>query len=288
MRRPVNDGAGGARRRGKEQLRGRRPGGLLEEGVRRRVVRAQERGALRRSSVGSSIAVSRASSASRAGRVERQGRVEEGADARPVARHRFSGLEFARQPGPGQRPMTLDRGRRNARWPRRSPRSRGRRRTAARQSAPGRHRAPPAARARHRAPPGRPAPGRRGRQRFIERDARLAAAALQGVAGARPLDQDLSHRVRRNGAEVRAVLPALGPILEQPQVRLMHECRRLQRLAGALAPQIVRGAGAAARRRPAASAPRARADRRCVARSTRSSNGALASGHQATRSIVSL
>src|SRR6185436_8296389 len=57
----------------------------------------------------------------------------------------------------------------------------------------------------------------------------------------RPLDQDLPHRVRRDGAEVRPVLPALGPILQQLQIRFVHQRRRLQRLARALTFEIVRG-----------------------------------------------
>ena len=82
---------------------------------------------------------------------------------------------------------------------------------------------------------------RRRLQPFVERDARLAAAALQRVARARALDQDLPHRVRRDRAEVRAVLPALRAVLQQLQVRLVDERRRLQRLARALALEIVRG-----------------------------------------------
>ena len=67
-----------------------------------------------------------------------------------------------------------------------------------------------------------------------------APAALLRAARARALDQDLPHRVRRDGAEVRAVLPALRPILQQPQIRLVDERRRLQRLPGTLAAQIAR------------------------------------------------
>ena len=79
-----------------------------------------------------------------------------------------------------------------------------------------------------------------GDERLVQRDARLRAAALLRAAGARPLDQDLAHRVRGDRAEVRAVLPALRAILHQPQVGLVDERRRLERLARTLAAQIRR------------------------------------------------
>ena len=44
--------------------------------------------------------------------------------------------------------------------------------------------------------------------------------------------------MRGDGAEVRAVLPPPRPILHQPQVGLVDQGRRLQRLTGTLATQI--------------------------------------------------
>src|SRR5262245_39737974 len=76
---------------------------------------------------------------------------------------------------------------------------------------------------------------------FVEGDARLSAAALECVARARPLDQDLPHGVRRDRAEVRAVLPPLGTILQQLQVGLVDERSRLQRLSRTFPLEIVRG-----------------------------------------------
>src|SRR5262245_21710357 len=75
---------------------------------------------------------------------------------------------------------------------------------------------------------------------FVESDARLAAAALQRIARAGALDQDLPHRVRRDRADVRAILPAFGAIFQELQVGLVHERRRLKRLPRTLSLEIVR------------------------------------------------
>ena len=96
---------------------------------------------------------------------------------------------------------------------------------------------------------------------FVERDAVPRAAALLRVARARPLDQDLAHRVRRDGAEVRAVLPAAGLVLQEAQVGFVDERRRLQRLAGPLAARGSWPRAAAAPGRRSAAATRATADR---------------------------
>ena len=77
-----------------------------------------------------------------------------------------------------------------------------------------------------------------GDERLVERDARLRAAALLRAARARPLDQDLPHRVRGNRAEVRAILPAIRPILHQAQIRLVDEAGGLKRLPGTLAAKV--------------------------------------------------
>ena len=111
-----------------------------------------------------------------------------------------------------------------------------------------------------------------GDQRFVERDARLRAAALQRAARAGPLDEDLPHRVRGDRAEVGAVLPAIGPVLHQAQVRLVDEAGRLERLPGPLAAQI-------ARREP----PQLLVDDR-----QQRIERLPVVGHQATRSIVTL
>ena len=76
-------------------------------------------------------------------------------------------------------------------------------------------------------------------QAFVERDALPRAAALLRAACARALDQDLPHGMRRDRAEVRAVLPAIRLVLHQAEVGLVDERRRLQRLARPLAAQVV-------------------------------------------------
>ena len=78
-------------------------------------------------------------------------------------------------------------------------------------------------------------------QAFVERDPLPRAAALLRAACACALDQDLAHGVRRDGAEVRAVLPAPRLVLHQAKVGLVNERRRLQRLTGPLAAQIIGG-----------------------------------------------
>ena len=78
-----------------------------------------------------------------------------------------------------------------------------------------------------------------GDERLVESDARLNAAALERATGAGTLDQDLAHGVRGNRAKVRAVLPAVRPVLHQAQIRLMDETGRLKRLPGTLAAKVV-------------------------------------------------
>src|SRR5688572_32966104 len=78
-----------------------------------------------------------------------------------------------------------------------------------------------------------------GNHRFIQRDLLGAAAALLGVARAGALHEDLPHRQRRNGEEVRAVLPRLVFFLAQSQKRFVDQGGGLQRLARPLVAQVV-------------------------------------------------
>ncbi len=59
------------------------------------------------------------------------------------------------------------------------------------------------------------------------------AAALDRSLGAGTVDEDAAHRLGCGREEVAVVLPlAPGPIVtQQPQVRLVNQCRRLERLA---------------------------------------------------------
>ena len=47
------------------------------------------------------------------------------------------------------------------------------------------------------------------------------------------IDQDPPHRARRNGEEVRPILPRDRVRIDQPHVRLVNERRRLQAVPGA-------------------------------------------------------
>ena len=65
-------------------------------------------------------------------------------------------------------------------------------------------------------------------QRFIEFDCAAAATAFGGVAGARMVNQQLTHHPGRDGQEVRTVLESGLPRVNQLEIGLMDECRRIQ------------------------------------------------------------
>ena len=92
------------------------------------------------------------------------------------------------------------------------------------------------------------------------------AAPLLGAAAAGVVDQDPAHRLRGDREEVTAVLPGDPRLIDEPEVRLVHDRGRLQRVAGRLLPEVPFGDAAAARRRRAASASRAPPDRPCSRR----------------------
>ena len=52
------------------------------------------------------------------------------------------------------------------------------------------------------------------------------------------IDQDASHHLTRRPEELPAVLPHHALLIDQPHVRLVHERRRLQRVAAAFAAQL--------------------------------------------------
>ena len=65
--------------------------------------------------------------------------------------------------------------------------------------------------------------------------ARSLAAVLPGLLAAGVLDQDPPHGLGRGGEEVAAALPALDPFrVDQSQVRLVNQGRRLESLPGCL------------------------------------------------------
>ena len=67
----------------------------------------------------------------------------------------------------------------------------------------------------------------------VERDALRRAAALGRAARPRALHEDLAHRERGDGEEVRAVGELARPLGGEPDERFVDERRGLQRLARA-------------------------------------------------------
>jgi hypothetical protein len=66
-------------------------------------------------------------------------------------------------------------------------------------------------------------------------------AALLGLVRAGVVDEDAAHHLRGHADELRAVLPARAPLVNHQQVRLVDEGGRLERVVGALAPEVVAG-----------------------------------------------
>src|SRR5262245_21546643 len=77
------------------------------------------------------------------------------------------------------------------------------------------------------------------RERVVERNRpprrAVAAPPLLPPLPARVVDQDPPHRLRRDAEELSAVLEADGALLQELQVRLVDERRRLERVALPLA-----------------------------------------------------
>jgi hypothetical protein len=67
--------------------------------------------------------------------------------------------------------------------------------------------------------------------RIIESNAAPLAAALQRGSRLRPVDEDVSHRDRRDGEEVGAVTPIRPRLIDQLEVGLVDEGGRGQRAA---------------------------------------------------------
>lgn len=67
-----------------------------------------------------------------------------------------------------------------------------------------------------------------------ERDALLEAAALGGDPIARVIDEDAPHHHCRESDELRAVPPVHALLVDEPEVRLVHQCSWLKRVVGAL------------------------------------------------------
>lgn len=81
----------------------------------------------------------------------------------------------------------------------------------------------------------------RNRERIVNRYALKVAAAFVGLPGAGVIDQDVPHRFRRERQEMRPVRKLCLRSAEDPEVRLVDERGRLQRMVPALALQVAPG-----------------------------------------------
>jgi len=55
------------------------------------------------------------------------------------------------------------------------------------------------------------------------------------------IDQDPAHDLRGDAKEMRAILPIALALIDEPDVRLVNEGRRLQGVVGPLVPKLARG-----------------------------------------------
>jgi hypothetical protein len=69
-------------------------------------------------------------------------------------------------------------------------------------------------------------------QLLVELKRRNTTASLLGLMGTRPIHEDMSHDLGADSEEVIAVLPVALRSLHKPNVRLVHESRGLQGVAG--------------------------------------------------------
>ena len=66
-----------------------------------------------------------------------------------------------------------------------------------------------------------------------------APAPRFAIVATRVVDEDAAHGLRRCRHEMGAVLPVHALVVDQPQVGFVDQGRRLQAVAGALAPHVV-------------------------------------------------
>jgi hypothetical protein len=83
----------------------------------------------------------------------------------------------------------------------------------------------------------KPADGKAGQ--INGRSARLRAAAHVGHLGARMVDENPPHRLRRCREKVRPTLPGHFARPDEFQIRLVDQCRGLERVTGSLLVQLV-------------------------------------------------
>src|SRR5262245_47228394 len=76
---------------------------------------------------------------------------------------------------------------------------------------------------------------------FVHRHTRHTLASLVRAVTTSVVDQDAPHDLRRHTKEVRAILPIDLALVDEPDVRLMDQGRRLQGVVRALVPQLAGG-----------------------------------------------
>ena len=74
--------------------------------------------------------------------------------------------------------------------------------------------------------------------RLVNRHALHTAAPLTGAATPGVIDQDPAHDLRRDAKEVRPILPIDLSLIDEPQVDLIYQRRRLQGVVGPLAAKL--------------------------------------------------
>lgn len=74
--------------------------------------------------------------------------------------------------------------------------------------------------------------------RVIERDLRQQARSLRGPVRASVIDQDAAHHRGRHTKELCTVAPRDPSLVDEAEIGLVNECRRLQGVAGSLAAEV--------------------------------------------------
>jgi hypothetical protein len=79
-----------------------------------------------------------------------------------------------------------------------------------------------------------------GLQFLMQRHPMLTTAAFVPGLAAGMIYQDTPHRVSRDRKEMSTALPLYSCLVDKPEVSLMHEFRRLQRVVSPFAPEVAR------------------------------------------------
>ena len=77
--------------------------------------------------------------------------------------------------------------------------------------------------------------------RLVDGYAGCTLAPLVGAVTTGVIDEDPAHDLRRDTKEMRAILPIDQALVDESDVGLMDQGRRLQGVVGALAPKLARG-----------------------------------------------